>query len=70
MTIFFRVFVDYFKEDALPDKHVQLTVVYYGNEGLSEVKEILNAFELTTGFSDFKLVTVNDQFSRGKGTNL
>ena len=65
--LIFRVFIDYFKEDALPDKHVHLTVVYYGNEGLSEIQDILGALKTSTGFNDFNLVTANDEFSRGKG---
>ena len=69
-TLFFRVFIDFFKEVAIPDKYVHLTVVYFGNEGLSEIQDILSSLEKSLGFTNYKLITFLDKFSRGRGMYL
>ncbi|GIY22795.1 chondroitin sulfate N-acetylgalactosaminyltransferase 1 [Caerostris extrusa] len=64
----FRNFMDKFiKVGIQHDRRVFLTVVYFGAEGLLEVQQILTKVSKDTKFQNFKLLTLNDTFSRGKG---
>lgn len=67
----FRNFMDKFvKVGIRHDKRIFLTVVYFGLEGLSDVQAILTKVSHDTKFRNFKLLTLNDTFSRGKGLHV
>ncbi len=52
------------------DGNIFLTVVYFGNEGLSEVKNIMGQISKQYRFKNMKLVTLNENFSRGRGLQV
>ena len=52
------------------DKNVFLTVVYFGTEGLSEVKNLMGQISKQYRFKNMKLVTLNENFSRGRGLQV
>ncbi|CAK8696927.1 unnamed protein product [Clavelina lepadiformis] len=63
----FRIFLDYFKDFCIPDGNVYLTVVYFGNEALSEIIQLLDELSSKTGFKHYQVITMkNEEFSRGK----
>ncbi len=67
----FTRFMDRFAKVCIKsDKHVFLTVVYFGNEGLNNVKNILGHISKTYRFKNLKLVTLNESFSRGRGLQV
>lgn len=67
----FRNFMDKFvKVGIRHDKRIFLTVVYFGLEGLHDVQTILTKVSHDTKFRNFKLLTLNDTFSRGKGLHV
>ncbi|GFR00277.1 chondroitin sulfate N-acetylgalactosaminyltransferase 2 [Trichonephila clavata] len=67
----FRNFMDKFvKVGIRHDKRIFLTVVYFGLEGLLDVQQILTKVSRDTKFRNFKLLTLNDTFSRGKGLQV
>ena len=67
----FRQFMDRFSKVCIRvDKRVFLTVVYFGMEGLTEVKTIIGAVSKTYRFKNIKLITMNEKFSRGRGLQL
>lgn len=67
----FRNFMDKFvKVGIRHDKRIFLTVVYFGLEGLHDVQSILTKVSHDTKFRNFKLLTLNDTFSRGKGLQV
>ena len=64
----FRLFIEMFIEECIKkDKHVFLTVVYFGIPGLNEVKGILREVELKFDFSHYMIVEKPEKFSRGVG---
>ncbi|GFY21752.1 chondroitin sulfate N-acetylgalactosaminyltransferase 2 [Trichonephila clavipes] len=67
----FRTFMDRFSKVAIKhDRKVFLTVVYFGDEGLHEVRVILTKVSRETKFRNLKLLTLNETFSRGKGLQV
>ncbi|KFM81727.1 Chondroitin sulfate N-acetylgalactosaminyltransferase 1, partial [Stegodyphus mimosarum] len=67
----FRTFMDRFAKVAIKhDKKVFLTVVYFGDEGLHEVRVILTKISREAKFRNLKLLTLNETFSRGKGLQV
>lgn len=67
----FRSFMDRFAKVAIKhDKRVYLTVVYFGDDGLHEVRVILTKISRETKFRNLKLLTLNETFSRGKGLQI
>lgn len=64
----FQAFMDKFVKIALKnDRNVVLTVVYFGEEGLSEVKDIMTKVAGKAHTSNLRLLALNDTFSRAKG---
>ncbi|XP_071952413.1 chondroitin sulfate N-acetylgalactosaminyltransferase 1-like [Antedon mediterranea] len=49
------------------EKNIFMTIVYFGIEGLAEVKDILNRFTEATQFDNYQIVTAKGEFSRGVG---
>lgn len=67
----FRVFMDQFISVCInQDRRVYLTVVYFGVEGLKEVKAIMSRTAKTYRFKHMKLVTLNETFARGRGLQI
>ncbi|ELU09624.1 hypothetical protein CAPTEDRAFT_139082 [Capitella teleta] len=52
------------------DKRVYLTIVYFGEEGLDQVKAVINKVSKAYDFNYIKLVTINEPFSRGRGLQV
>lgn len=52
------------------DKRVFLTVVYFGTDGLMEAKNIMSSVSKNTGYKHFRLVNLNENFSRGRGLQV
>lgn len=48
------------------DRRLFLTVVYFGHEGLQEVRNIITSASKEAKFRHIKLLTLNETFSRGK----
>ncbi|KAG5861411.1 hypothetical protein JTB14_036765 [Gonioctena quinquepunctata] len=74
-TATFQSFMDKFVKIALKnDRRVHLTVVYFGEEGLSEARSIMSRV-LTTknsggSVNNLRLLALNETFSRGKGLRV
>ena len=67
----FQGFMDRFVRVCIHgDKRVFLTVVYFGTEGLNDVKNILGKVSKKFHFKNMKLVTLNEGFSRGRGLQV
>ena len=67
----FKKFMERFVKVAIKgDGQVFLTVVYFGLEGLNEVKSILGQVSKQQRFKQMKLVTLNESFSRGRGLQV
>lgn len=69
----FQGFMDKFVKIALKnDRRVQLTVVYFGEEGLSEARNIMSRVINTKSAysSNLKLLALNETFSRAKGLRV
>lgn len=67
----FQIFMKYFiKVCILEDKHVYLTVVYFGSEGLLDIKNELKAVESEYNFVNYKVIPLNEKFSRGRGLQV
>uniref|UniRef100_A0A673LP70 Hexosyltransferase n=1 Tax=Sinocyclocheilus rhinocerous TaxID=307959 RepID=A0A673LP70_9TELE len=52
------------------DKRVHLTVVYFGQTGLQEVKASLRKMSSEENFSNYTLIPVDEEFSRGRGLDI
>lgn len=56
------------------DRRVHLTVVYFGQEGLSEARAIMSKVLMTRGSGgnnqNLRLLALNETFSRGKGLRV
>ncbi|CAG5128668.1 unnamed protein product [Candidula unifasciata] len=67
----FKLFMDQFVSVCIKrDRRIYLTVVYFGIEGLKEVKAIMSLVAKTHKFKHMKLVTLNETFTRGRGLQL
>ncbi|CAH2321753.1 chondroitin sulfate N-acetylgalactosaminyltransferase 2 [Pelobates cultripes] len=52
------------------DKRTYLTVVYFGDDGLLEVKTLLKTLESETGFRNYTLIPLKEEFNRGRGLEV
>ncbi|XP_031238965.1 chondroitin sulfate N-acetylgalactosaminyltransferase 2 isoform X2 [Mastomys coucha] len=67
----FSQFMQNFREVCIhQDKRIHLTVVYFGKEGLSKVKSILESVSSESNFHNYTLVSLNEEFNRGRGLNV
>lgn len=67
----FRHFMSRFVKTVInQDKRVYLTVVYFGDEGLDTVKGIMIATAKEYRYKHMKLVTLKEEFSRGRGLQV
>lgn len=67
----FHTFIEKFVKVGIKHDHrVYLTVVYFGQAGLSEVQVALNKMSREYRFRNVKLLTLNETFSRGKGLQI
>lgn len=74
-TATFQSFMDKFVKIGLKnDRHVHLTVVYFGEEGLSEAQAIMTRVLITKNSggsaNNLRLLALNETFSRGKGLRV
>ena len=61
-------FMDMFVDQCIKkDKRVFLTIVYFGEEGREEIKEILERTAAENHFTHYKFIERMDAFSRGLG---
>ncbi|XP_054265244.1 chondroitin sulfate N-acetylgalactosaminyltransferase 2 [Macrosteles quadrilineatus] len=68
----FQGFMDKFVKIALKnDRHVLLTVVYFGEDGLSEARMIMSKVAGKNGHANsLRLLALNETFSRAKGLRV
>ncbi|XP_076980642.1 chondroitin sulfate N-acetylgalactosaminyltransferase 2 isoform X3 [Tamandua tetradactyla] len=67
----FAQFMQNFRDVCIhQDKRIHLTVVYFGKEGLSKVKSILESVASESDFQNYTLVSLNEEFNRGRGLNV
>ncbi|XP_038816260.1 chondroitin sulfate N-acetylgalactosaminyltransferase 2 isoform X2 [Salvelinus namaycush] len=67
----FSQFLHNFREVCIKhDRGVHLTVVYFGQEGLREVKSYLERMSREESFSNYTLIPVDEEFSRGRGLDV
>ncbi|KAF7666875.1 hypothetical protein LDENG_00089860 [Lucifuga dentata] len=67
----FLQFLHNFREVCVQqDRRVHLTVVYFGQEGLEEVKSSLEKISREENFSNYTLIPVDEEFSRGRGLDI
>ncbi|XP_069741598.1 chondroitin sulfate N-acetylgalactosaminyltransferase 2 [Narcine bancroftii] len=67
----FAQFMQNFRDVCIQqDGHIYLTVVYFGQEGLDEVRRILEMIASETNFHNYTLVSLADEFSRGRGLDV
>ncbi|KAM9395212.1 chondroitin sulfate N-acetylgalactosaminyltransferase 2-like isoform 1-T3 [Salvelinus alpinus] len=67
----FSQFLHNFREVCIKhDRGVHLTVVYFGQEGLREVKSYLERMSREESFSNYTLIPVDEEFSRGRGLDI
>ncbi|KAH9494426.1 Chondroitin sulfate N-acetylgalactosaminyltransferase 2 [Bulinus truncatus] len=67
----FRLFMEQFVRVCIKhDRRIYLTVVYFGPDGLSEVKSIMGQVAKVNKFKHMKLVTLNETFARGRGLQI
>ncbi|XP_048865017.1 chondroitin sulfate N-acetylgalactosaminyltransferase 2 [Brienomyrus brachyistius] len=67
----FSQFLHNFREVCIQrDKRVHLTVVYFGQKGLQEVRSSLEKMSRLESFSNYTLIPVDEEFSRGRGLNI
>ncbi|XP_056113024.1 chondroitin sulfate N-acetylgalactosaminyltransferase 2 [Rhinichthys klamathensis goyatoka] len=70
-TEVFVQFLHNFREVCVQqDKRVHLTVVYFGQTGLQEVKASLRKMSSEENFSNYTLIPVDEEFSRGRGLDI
>uniref|UniRef100_A0A1Y1JV19 Hexosyltransferase n=1 Tax=Photinus pyralis TaxID=7054 RepID=A0A1Y1JV19_PHOPY len=74
-TTTFQSFMDKFVKIGLKnDRRVHLTVVYFGEEGLSEARTIMSRVLITKNSggnaNNLRLLALNETFSRGKGLRV
>ncbi|XP_026918387.1 chondroitin sulfate N-acetylgalactosaminyltransferase 2 isoform X1 [Acinonyx jubatus] len=67
----FAQFMQNFRDVCIhQDKRIHLTVVYFGKEGLSKVKSILESVTSESNFHNYTLIPLNEEFNRGQGLNV
>ncbi|XP_010899823.1 chondroitin sulfate N-acetylgalactosaminyltransferase 2 isoform X1 [Esox lucius] len=67
----FSQFLHNFREVCIEhDRRVHLTVVYFGQDGLLEVKSYLEKISREESFSNYTLIPVDEEFSRGRGLDI
>nr|XP_029525728.1 chondroitin sulfate N-acetylgalactosaminyltransferase 2-like isoform X2 [Oncorhynchus nerka] len=67
----FSQFLHNFREVCIKhDREVHLTVVYFGQEGLREVKSYLEKMSREETFTNYTLIPVDEEFSRGRGLDI
>lgn len=67
----FSQFMQNFRDVCIhQDKRIHLTVVYFGKEGLSKVKSILESVSSESDFHNYTLVSLDEEFNRGRGLNV
>lgn len=67
----FTQFLQNFREVCIQqDKRIHLTVVYFGAKGLEEVTSSLGKMAREENFSNYTLIPVNEEFSRGRGLDI
>lgn len=67
----FRLFMNRFVKIVInQDRRVYLTVVYFGQEGLSTIKDIMTSTAKENRYKHMKLVTLKEEFSRGRGLQV
>ena len=52
------------------DRRIFLTVVYFGQDGLQEARNIITKASKQAKFRHIKLLTLNETFSRGKALQV
>ncbi|KAL6101483.1 csgalnact2 [Pungitius sinensis] len=67
----FLQFLHNFREVCIQqDRRVHLTVVYFGLEGLQDVRLSLEKMSREENFSNYTLIPVDEEFSRGRGLDI
>ncbi|XP_043912211.1 chondroitin sulfate N-acetylgalactosaminyltransferase 2 isoform X2 [Protopterus annectens] len=67
----FSQFIQNFRDVCIQqDRRIHLTVVYFGQSGLSEVRTILEAVASETHFHNYTLLSLDEEFSRGRGLDM
>uniref|UniRef100_A0A3P9LT83 Hexosyltransferase n=1 Tax=Oryzias latipes TaxID=8090 RepID=A0A3P9LT83_ORYLA len=67
----FSQFLHNFREVCVQqDRRVHLTVVYFGQEGLQDVTSSLEKMSREESFSNYTLVPLEEEFSRGRGLDV
>lgn len=67
----FSQFMQSFRDVCIhQDKRIHLTIVYFGKEGLSKVKSILESVSSESNFHNYTLISLNEEFNRGRGLNV
>lgn len=67
----FSQFLHNFMEVCIQhDRQVHLTVVYFGQDGFQEVKSSLEKMSRDEDFSNYTLIPVDEEFSRGRGLDI
>ncbi|XP_069096300.1 chondroitin sulfate N-acetylgalactosaminyltransferase 2 isoform X2 [Pleurodeles waltl] len=70
-TEVFSQFMQNFRDVCIhQDKRIHLTVVYFGKEGLSTVRSILETVASKTSFRNYTLISLNEEFNRGRGLEV
>lgn len=67
----FKQFMHTFREVCIKqDGRVHLTVVYFGQDQMNEVKGILENTSRELHFRNFTMIHLNEEFSRGRGLDV
>ncbi|XP_029024119.1 chondroitin sulfate N-acetylgalactosaminyltransferase 1 [Betta splendens] len=67
----FKQFMQNFREVCVrQDGRVHLTVVYFGNEQMSEVRSTLENTSREVNFKNYTLLQLDEEFSRGRGLDV
>eukprot|EP00118_Oscarella_pearsei_P026699 m.310310 g.310310 ORF g.310310 m.310310 type:complete len:521 (+) comp50809_c0_seq1:63-1625(+) len=67
----FRIFMEMFVETCIrQDKRVFLTIVYFGDEGREETRTILESMAKANHYRNYKFITQEGAFSRGRGLTI
>ncbi|XP_047661000.1 chondroitin sulfate N-acetylgalactosaminyltransferase 1 isoform X2 [Tachysurus fulvidraco] len=67
----FKQFMHTFREVCIKqDGRVHLTVVYFGQDQMNEVKVILENTSRELNFRNFTMIHLNEEFSRGRGLDV